>query len=63
MGGRVLGGVGICTEETEYRRAIHCDATNYGPLRRNGADEGYMGCEKVMGLGGTGPDRRAGSGG
>ena len=45
----------MCTKEAEYGHAVHCEAKNSGPLRRNGADSGDMGHEKVVGEGGTGP--------
>ena len=51
----------MCTKETEYGRALHCNAPNYGPLRGNSADSGDVGCEKVVGEGGTGPGGSVGS--
>ena len=36
--------------------------TNSGPLRGNGVDAGDVGCEKVVGAGGTGPGGSAGGG-
>ena len=32
----------VCTKETEYCRSIHCDTTDSGPLRGDGADAGDM---------------------
>ena len=34
---------------------VHFNATNYGPLRGNGADYEDVGRENVVGEGGTGP--------
>ena len=28
----------MCNKEAEYDRAVHCNTTNYGPLRGNSAD-------------------------
>ena len=53
----------MCTKETEYVRAVHCNAPNSGPLRVNGADFGDVGLEKVAREGVTGPGGRLGSDG
>ena len=45
----------MCTKEAEYVRAVHCNAPDSRPMRENGADSGYVGREKVVGEGGTGP--------
>ena len=52
-GGWVRGGGGLCIEEEEYGRTVHCDATNYGPLKGSGAEAGDMGRKQVVGTGGT----------
>ena len=39
-GSRVQIDGGVCAEETEYGRVIHCNAKNYGPLRGDGTDAG-----------------------
>ena len=51
----------MCTKEAEYGRAVHCNVPNYGPLRGNSADSRDVGCEKVVGEGGTGPGGSVGS--
>ena len=51
----------MCTKEAEYGRDIHSNAPNYVPLRGNGADYRDVGCEKVVGSGGTGTGRIVGS--
>ena len=53
----------MCTKEAEYGRAVHCNVPNYGPLRGNSADSRDVGCEKVVGEGGTGPGGSVGSDG
>ena len=47
----------LCAEEAEYGRAIHRNATGFGPLRRDGKDVGGVGGNKVVVTGGPGPGR------
>ena len=62
-------GEDIGTQETEYGRAIRCDATNSGPLRGLGATGGDTGSPKMLGAEGdqletgTGEERKRGDGG
>ena len=55
--------------ETEYGREIHCDATNYGNLRGDGAEGGDMGTPTMMGTArdrleaGAGTGRKSDGGG
>ena len=53
----------MCTKEAEYGRTLHFNAPDSGPLRGNSADSGNVGCEKVVGEGGTGPGGSVGSDG
>ena len=61
-GGDLVGGVGqgggVCIEEAEYSRAVHYDATDYGPLQGNSAETRGVGRKNVVGSGGTGPGGR-----
>ena len=64
--GNARGGIqrdgGLCAKEAEYGRAIHRDATDYGPLRGDGADARDVGGKKVVGTGGPGPGGSKGGG-
>ena len=42
--GEVRGDVIICPEEAEYGRTTHCDATDYGHIKGDGADARGVGC-------------------
>ena len=53
----------MCTKEVEYRRAVHCNAPDSGPMRGNIAYYGDVGREKVVGEGRTGPGGSVGSDG
>ena len=53
----------MCTKEAEYGHAVHCEAKNSGPLRRNGAYSGDVGCEKVVVEVCNGPSGSVGSDG
>ena len=50
----------ICAEEEKYCCAINCDATDYEPLRRDGADAGDVGRKNMVGTGYTVPGGREG---
>ena len=43
-GGGFLGDGGLCPKEAEYGRPFHRDAANSGPLRKDGAEAGGLGC-------------------
>ena len=42
-GGGFQGDGIVCYEESEYSRAIHCYAADYGPMRGDGADARGLG--------------------
>ena len=44
----------LCDEQAEYSRAIHRDATDFGPLQGDGTNSWYVGGKKVVGTGGLG---------
>ena len=57
---RIIHTLAIGPPETEYGRAIHCDATDSGTLRGDGAEGGDMGPPTMVG---TAQDRlEAGAG-
>ena len=47
----------VCAEEAEYSRAIHCNVTNYEPLRRDSKDYRGVGGNKVVVTGRPAPGR------
>ena len=40
---------GDFTKEEEYGHALHCSATDFGPLQGNGAEDGGVVCENLVG--------------
>ena len=53
-GGSIEGGKGIYTEEAEYGRSVHCNATDSRPLLGGSAVARDTGLKKVVGKGRVG---------
>ena len=50
-GGRIGIYRGICPEEAEYSRTVHCDATDSRPLYGGSTVDGDTGLKNVVGTG------------
>ena len=54
---------GVCSEEKRYSLAIHCDTDDSEPLRRYVTYAGGVVGKKVVGTGGSGPNKNEVRGG